>query len=75
MVTLYSKPNCVQCAATKFRFQQKHIDFEQVDITKDYGAFEKVKSLGFTQAPVVVSDNDSWSGFQPEKIDSLLSVA
>jgi protein involved in ribonucleotide reduction len=30
-----------------------------------------VKSLGYLQAPVVVTDEDHWSGFRPDKIDEL----
>ena len=32
---------------------------------------EKVKELGYLQAPVVVTDDEHWSGFRPDKIDAL----
>lgn len=34
-------------------------------------AIEQVKSLGYVQAPVVITDEDHWSGFRPDKIDEL----
>lgn len=71
MVTVYSKPACVQCNATYRALDKMNIDYEVVDMSKDLNALERVKELGFQQAPVVVTDNDSWSGFNPEKIESL----
>jgi hypothetical protein len=34
---------------------------------------EQVKALGYLQAPVVITDEDHWSGFRPDKIDELAS--
>ncbi|MBD3689804.1 glutaredoxin-like protein NrdH [Nanchangia anserum] len=67
-ITLYSKPRCVQCDATKRAFAKQGIVFTEIDMTVDAQALDYVKSLGFTQAPVVVADGDSWSGFRPDKI-------
>jgi len=33
-----------------------------------------VKSLGYMQAPVVVTDDGHWSGFRPDKIASLAAA-
>lgn len=71
MVTVYSKPSCVQCTATYTRLDSKGIDYEVLDLSQDSAALEQVKSLGYLQAPVVVTDNDHWSGFRPDKIDEL----
>ena len=71
MVTVYSKPACVQCTATYTRLDSKGIDYEVLDLSQDNAALEQVKSLGYLQAPVVVTDNDHWSGFRPDKIDEL----
>lgn len=45
--------------------------FEIVDLTEDPAAMEKVKGLGYQQAPVVIADEDHWSGFRPDKIQGL----
>src|SRR5699024_12397226 len=42
--------------------------FRSVDITEDADALAKVKSLGYVQAPVVITSEDHWSGFRPDKI-------
>ena len=34
---------------------------------------KQVKALGYIQAPVVITDEDHWSGFRPDKIDELAS--
>ena len=40
---------------------------------EDPAALEQVKALGYLQAPVVITDEDHWSGFRPDKIDELAS--
>ena len=49
------------------------IEYSVVDITTDTEAFELVLSKGFKSAPVVITDNDIWSGFNPDKISGLVS--
>ena len=70
-ITIYSKPNCVQCTATYRAMDKAGLSYETVDISLDAQALEQVKSLGYAQAPVVVAGEDHWSGFRPDKINSL----
>jgi len=70
-VTVYSKPQCVQCDATYRALDKKGIEYTVVDITKDPEALEMVRSLGHLQAPVVVAGEDNWSGFRPDQISKL----
>ncbi|WP_334121896.1 glutaredoxin-like protein NrdH [Glutamicibacter sp.] len=71
MVTVYSKPSCVQCNATYIALNKKGIPFEKVDMSQDLEALEMVKGLGYLEAPVVVTDDDHWGGFRPDKIEGL----
>jgi len=71
MVTVYTKPACVQCEATKRMMDKLNIKYDTVDITLDKDAFDMVISKGFKSAPVVITDSDSWSGFNPDKISGL----
>ena len=74
-ITVYSKPNCVQCDAT-YRALNKHgLQYEVVDITQDPEALQTVKALGYQQAPVVFADGDHWSGFRPDRIKAAARVA
>jgi len=72
-ITVYTKPSCVQCNATYRALDSKGIEYEVLDVSEDAAALEHVKSLGYLQAPVVVTDEDHWSGFRPDKIDELAS--
>lgn len=71
MVTVYTKPACVQCNATYRALDKKGIAYSSVDITEDADALERLKALGYQQAPVVDSPTGSWSGFNPGKIEEL----
>lgn len=70
-VTVYTKPSCVQCNATYRALDSKGIEYEVLDLSVDENALEHVKGLGYQQAPVVVTDEDHWSGFRPDKIAEL----
>jgi glutaredoxin-like protein NrdH len=70
-ITLFTKPSCVQCNATYRALDAKGIEYDIVDLSEDAAALEQVKSLGYLQAPVVITDEDHWSGFRPDKIDEL----
>jgi len=70
-VTVYTKPSCVQCTATYRALNAKGIEFEIFDVSVDDKALQAVKDLGYLQAPVVITDDEHWSGFRPDKIDEL----
>jgi len=70
-ITVYTKPSCVQCNATYRALDAKGIEYEIHDLSEDATALEQVKALGYMPAPVVVTDEDHWSGFRPDKIDEL----
>ena len=74
-ITLYTKPQCVQCNATKRALTKaglvENVDYRTVDVSQDAEALEHLKNLGYLQAPVVVAGDDHWSGFRPDKIDGL----
>ncbi|NUL60345.1 glutaredoxin-like protein NrdH [Brevibacterium luteolum] len=71
MITVYTKPACVQCNATFRALDSRGIDYRAVDLTEEPGALDVVKAMGYMQAPVVVTDSDHWSGFRPDKIATL----
>lgn len=73
MVTVYSKPACVQCTATYRALDSKGISYVVVDVTEVPAALEYITDeLGYSQAPVVLVDDEThWSGFRPDKIAQL----
>lgn len=70
-ITVYTKPECIQCDATKRELMRRGITYNTVDLTKSAEALEKVKQLGYRQTPVVVTPTDHWSGFRPDKLKAL----
>lgn len=72
MTVVYTKPNCVQCEQTKKMLDKNGVEYTTVDITQDQEAYDKVVSMGFMSAPVVISGVRSWSGFKPDLINSLV---
>lgn len=73
MITVYSNPNCVQCENTKRFLNQKGLEFESKMIQDSPEIMPLIKEKGYRTAPVVVTDDDSWSGFNLEKLNGLFS--
>lgn len=71
MVKVYSKPSCVQCNATYRSLDAAGIEYEVIDASQSLEATEKLRALGYMQAPVVITENDHWCGFRPDKIAEL----
>ncbi|HDL7394317.1 TPA: glutaredoxin-like protein NrdH [Yersinia enterocolitica] len=70
-IIIYSKPDCVQCNATYRAFDKQGITYQVIDLTEDSRALNHVKSLGYQQVPVIITGDDHWSGFRPDKISAL----
>jgi glutaredoxin-like protein NrdH len=47
------------------------ISYTTVDITENPDALNMILGMGFSSAPVVISGDLSWAGFQPDKINLL----
>ncbi|MCZ4516933.1 glutaredoxin domain-containing protein [Rhodococcus ruber] len=75
-ITVYTKPNCGQCDATKRRLDKNVLDYRTIDITQDDAARHFVTcELGYLQAPVVVVDGgEHWSGFRIDALDKLAAA-
>jgi glutaredoxin-like protein NrdH len=71
LTIVYTKPACVQCEQTKKLLDKNGVKYTVIDITQDQEAYEKVVAMGFMSAPVVISGEDSWAGFRPDKINSI----
>lgn len=70
-IVVYSKPACPQCDATYRYLNRLGVPFEVVDMSIDAEALERVKKLGYQQAPVVFAGGEHWSGFRPDRLRSL----
>lgn len=72
-ITVYTKPNCVQCDTTKRYLDKNNISYDTVDITTDQTAYDMVIGLGYSSVPVVITDTDSWAGFRVNKLEQILT--
>lgn len=71
MITVYSKPQCPQCIATKKYLERYGLKYVEFDVTEHEMAYNTVKGLGYSSLPVVVAGFDHWSGFRPDLLSKL----
>ncbi|MEB5974577.1 glutaredoxin-like protein NrdH [Pantoea dispersa] len=74
-IIIYTKNQCVQCDATKNALDRSGIDYQLINLDTQPEAIDHLKSLGYRQVPVVMTHNDHWSGFRPDKIAGLRQLA
>lgn len=73
VLTVYTKPACVQCNMTMTELDKRGIPYETQDLTENPEMLERFKAQGLLSAPIVVPvDGDPWAGFIPDKIKSLV---
>lgn len=71
MLTVYSKPNCIQCEMTKTWLDQNKIQYGTVDVIEHPESLEEIRSLGFKSMPVVTLDknfDNAWSGYNLDRL-------
>lgn len=73
-IRIYSKPLCQDCNRAKAFLKDKGIKFEDIDIQKNKPAHEEmVQRYGVDICPVIVIGDQVMVGFNPPKINKLLS--
>ncbi len=78
-VTLYTRPSCVACMATKRWLKKNGVNYATVDVSIDDEARDYVLSLGYTSAPVVSVEIDGeffehFSGFREDRLEAAILV-
>ena len=73
-VTVYTKPDCVQCDATKRTLNKHGIPFIEINLSDNMEVLDRLKAAGWMRAPIVeTADGEMWSGFRPDRIRDLAS--
>ena len=67
-ITVYTKAHCPQCDATKRQLTKQGLEFEQVDLTENQTLIDQFIAQGFKQTPIVVTDQETWSGYRHDLI-------
>lgn len=65
MITVFSKPNCMQCNFTKKYLNDKGVKFKEINVFKDDKSLAMLRDKGFSQMPVVDVNGEFHTGFQP----------
>lgn len=65
-VIVYTRPACVQCTSTTRALERRGIRYVARPMTEDDAA--RFKAQGHMQAPVVVTEAETWAGYRPDKI-------
>jgi len=74
-VKVYSTPSCAYCVTLKNYLKEHSIVFENVDVSKDEKALEKmVKDSEQMSVPVIDIDGEVIVGFDKPKINQLLKI-
>lgn len=72
MIKVYTNPNCTQCEQTKRFLDKVGLKYETISFIDDQEALKTFVEMGFKSAPIVVTDNDTWSGFNMSKLNKLV---
>jgi len=75
-VTVYTRPGCQPCRASKRKLDSLGVEYTEVDILQDPESRDYILSLGHKAAPVVTVFTGSaglhhWSGYKPERLEAL----
>ena len=71
MITVYSKPNCMQCEFAKKYLNDKGVKFEEIDVFKDEKALATLRDAGYSQMPVVDVNGEFHTGFRPDVLSKV----
>jgi len=74
-VKVFSTPTCPYCIRVKSYLQDKHIAFQNIDVSSDKSGLQDMINLsGQMGVPVIVIDGDVIVGFDKDKIDAKLGI-
>jgi glutaredoxin-like protein NrdH len=65
-ITVYTRPDCIQCTYTKRELDKHGVAYSEVELTDELA--DQFREQGMTNAPVVVTDTEKWCGFRIDKL-------
>ena len=72
MITVYTKPGCVACDATKRKMDDLGIEYTPEDLMSSPAVLQMAREQGITSAPVVDTGTAVWGGYKPDMIRTLV---
>ncbi|MCA1029866.1 glutaredoxin family protein [Bacillus timonensis] len=72
-VIVYTQPDCPPCEITKAYLNDQEIPFQEIDVTKNTAARQKmINEFQSYSTPTVTVNGEIIRGFNLEKLDELL---
>lgn len=72
-IKIYSTPTCPYCAQAKNYFEEKNLDYTEIDVLSDPKAAQEMQKIsGQLGVPVITLDDHVIIGFDKEKIEQIL---
>lgn len=65
-ITVYSKPDCMQCEFAKRYLIDNDIPFSEINVFEDSKALTMLRDAGYSQMPVVDIEGEKHTGFRPD---------
>ena len=72
-IKIYTSNTCVFCKAAKQYFNEKGIEFTELNVDKDKDAVDYLASKGYRGVPVINIDGEDIVGFDKEAIEAKLN--
>jgi glutaredoxin-like protein NrdH len=73
-VTVYTRPGCPYCRLLKGYLGERHVPYQERDVTRDRGALDELRRINAEGVPVTVIDRDAVIGFDKVRLDDLLKA-
>lgn len=75
-ITVWSKPDCVQCTAVKRRLNEAGVPFTDRDLTAPEHAkdLEYFQRLGYRSVPITEHEQIAVPGYVPAEIDQIITA-
>ncbi len=70
-IELWVNSSCPKCDCTARVLDGRNVTITYRSFDDDPGLVDEAKALGFFEAPVVITPNDAWSGYRPDKLIGL----
>lgn len=72
MITVYTNESCIQCEQTKRYLSVNKVKFDVKDLASSPEVIALIEEKGYKTAPIVVTEDGSWSGFNLDKLNKLV---
>lgn len=70
-IEVWTKSNCPNCDRTQSILSTRNVTITVRSFDDEPGLMDEAKARGFMAAPVVITDDDAWSGLRPDKLAML----